>query len=72
MEKIFISNVTEQGLLIPREWLIGIEKVKFFKKDNIIAIRPVEEDDPIFQLGTKPISCGITDSSQNHDNYICR
>ena len=71
MEKNFISDVTEQGLLIPREWLIGIEKVELFKKNNIITITPVEKDDPIFQLGTKPVSCGVTDGSEKHDNYIC-
>ncbi len=69
MEKNLISDVTEQGLLIPKEWLIGIEKVELFKK-NDITITPVEKGDPIFQLGTKPVSCGITDGSEEHDNYI--
>ncbi len=70
MEKNLISDVTEQGLLIPKEWLIGIEKVELFKKNDIITITPVEKDDPIFQLGTKPVSCKITDGSEEHDNYI--
>lgn len=70
MEKKVISNVTEQGLLIPKEWLIGIEKVELFKKNNIITITPAEKDDPIVQMGTKPVSCGITDGSEKHDNYI--
>ncbi len=37
---------------------------------DIITITPVEKDDPIFQLGTKPVSCKITDGSEEHDNYI--
>ncbi len=35
---------------------------------DIITITPVEKDDPIFQLGTKPVSCKITDGSEEHDN----
>lgn len=34
MDKNVISNVTNQGLLIPKEWLNGIEKVKLFKKKS--------------------------------------
>jgi len=67
MDKNLISNVTEQGLLIPKEWLIGIEKVEILKKNNIITITPFEKDDPIFELGTKPVSCGITNGSEEHD-----
>ncbi|MCP4349144.1 MAG: hypothetical protein GY795_26995 [Desulfobacterales bacterium] len=70
MEKNLISDVTEEGLLIPKEWLIGIEKVELFKKNNIITVTPVEKNDPIFQLGTKPVPCGVTDGSEKHDSYI--
>ena len=70
MEKNLISNVTEEGLLIPKEWLIGIEKVELFKKNDIITVTPVEKNDPIFRLGTKPVTCGITDGSEKHDSYI--
>jgi hypothetical protein len=70
MDRNLISNVTEQGLLIPKEWLIGVEKAEIFKKGNIITVRPIEKDDPIFQLGTKPLSCGIKDGSEEHDKYI--
>lgn len=69
MEKNRISNVTEQGLLIPKDWLTGIERVELFKRDNIITIKPVVQDDPIFHLGKNPVSCGITDGSENHDKY---
>jgi len=66
-----ISNVTEQGIVIPKEWLIGIEKVEIRKKNNRITIIPVEKDDPIFKLGENPVSCGITNGSEEHDKYIC-
>ncbi len=64
------SYISEQGLLIPRDWLIGVEKVEIRRKDNMITIIPVEKDDPISKLGTKPVSCGITDGSQEHDQYL--
>jgi hypothetical protein len=75
MDKQFLSSpvesyINEQGLLIPKDWLIGIEKKEIRKKDNVITIIPVEKDDPISELGTKPVSCGITDGSQEHDKYI--
>ncbi len=70
MDKNLISNVTEEGLLIPKEWLIGIEKVEIRKKDNIIMIKPFEKDDPIFKLGTKPVSCGVSNGSEEHDKYV--
>ena len=70
MDKNFISNITEQGLLIPKDWLIGIEKVEVFKKNNIITIIPIKKDDLIFKLGAKPVCCGITNGSEEHDSYI--
>ncbi|MGE0083384.1 MAG: hypothetical protein AB7S75_03090 [Desulfococcaceae bacterium] len=70
MDITLISNITEQGLMIPKEWLTGIEKVELFKKNGIITVTPIQKNDPIFQLGTKPVSCGITNGSEEHDNYI--
>lgn len=70
MDKNHIFDVTEKGLMIPKEWLIGIEKVELLKKGNIITIKPIEKEDPIFKLGRKPISCGVADGSEKHDEYI--
>ncbi len=64
------SDVSEQGLLIPKDWLIGIEQVEISKKNNVITIVPAEKDDPISELGKKPVSCGATDASQRHDKYM--
>jgi len=64
------ANITEQGLLISKEWLDGVEKVEVRKKDTVITIIPVEKDDPIFKLGKTPVTAGITDGSMKHDKYI--
>ncbi len=70
MEKNLISEVSEQGLLIPKEWFMGVDKVEIIRKQDIITIRPVGKADPILQLGTEPTSCGIPDGSEAHDQYI--
>jgi len=28
------------------------------------------EEDPIFQLGTSPVSIGVADGAANHDRYL--
>jgi len=65
-----VTNVNEDGLLIPKAWLIGVDKVEISKKNNVITIRPIEQDDPIFGLGKNPVSCGVVDGSTEHDKYI--
>ncbi len=64
------STITEQGLLISKELLAGVEKVEVRRKGTVITIIPVQEVDPIFKLGTKPVTTGITDGSMKHDKYI--
>lgn len=70
MNKKIISDVTEQGLLIPKEWLAGIVKVEILRKDNIIEIIPIGDEDPVFKLGTQPVSCGDPHASEEHDKHI--
>ena len=64
------ADVTEQGITIPKEWLSGIKKVEIRKKKNIIMIVPASENDPILNLGSNPVSCGIIDASNNTDKYL--
>ena len=63
-------NVTEQGLLIPKEFLEGIRAVEIRRENDQIILIPTELDDPIWGLGSEPISLGITDAAENHDRYI--
>ncbi len=70
MDDNLITSVNEEGLLIPKAWLIGVDKVEIFRKNNVITIRPIEQYDPIFELGKNPLSCGVADGSTEHDKYI--
>ena len=57
------ADVTEQGITIPKEWLSGIKKVEIHKENNIIMIVPEIANDPILNLGSNPVLCGIIDAS---------
>jgi hypothetical protein len=48
------TSGTQQGLLIPRQWLEGIDEVEIWREQNMILIVPISND-PILQLGTQPI-----------------
>lgn len=32
--------------------------------------KPIRRDDPIFDIGTEPVTCGIPDASENLDKYL--
>ncbi len=65
-----IVNVTEQGLIIPKELLTGIRSVEIRQENGQIILTPTIEDDPIWGLGSDPISLDIPDAAENHDHYI--
>ncbi len=62
--------VSEQGVLIPKEFFVGVKEVEILQEDQTIIIVPILSSDPIFQLGTEPVEDDITDASSNHDRYI--
>jgi len=64
------AKVTEQGVVIPREFLEGIEEVEIRKEDNLIVVTPASQSDPILELGKHPIACGAPDASEHPDKYI--
>ncbi len=63
------TKVTEQGVLIPKKLLKGIEEVEIRKENNHIVVVPIF-DDPILQIGKHPITDEAEDVSENHDAYI--
>jgi virulence-associated protein VagC len=63
-------NVTDQGLIIPKEFLVGITSVEVRREEDQIILTPVLEDDPIWGLGSDPIELGISDAAENHDHYL--
>jgi hypothetical protein len=64
------TKVTENGVLIPKEWLEGIDEVDIQKTQNMIIVLPVQVDDPILDLGKQPIRLDVEDASLNHDRYL--
>lgn len=63
------TKVTEQGVLVPKKYFKGIEEVEIRKENDLILVVPVV-DDPILQLGSRPVSDDVEDASANHDQYI--
>ncbi len=68
-------QVTEQGLLIPKMLLGGIEEVDVrWENDTLIIVTVpspgISPDDPIYHLGSDPATDSITDASVNHDKYL--
>ncbi|MDQ3321235.1 MAG: hypothetical protein M3525_02065 [Acidobacteriota bacterium] len=64
------TEVTEQGLIIPKHFLKGIKEVEIRKENSVIVIIPLSAEDPILSLGEEPVTDEITDASVNHDRYI--
>ncbi len=64
------TKVTENGVIIPKEWLEGIDEVDIQKAQNMIIVMPVQADDPILDLGKQPIRLDVEDASLNHDRYL--
>ena len=70
MTEAIKTKVTEQGVLIPRTLLEGIDEVEIRKENGIITIMPADQADPIFQLGEDPVECGVSDASEKHDRVL--
>ncbi|HXG86582.1 MAG TPA: hypothetical protein VNI84_21370 [Pyrinomonadaceae bacterium] len=64
------TEVTEQGVVIPKHLLQGIKEVEIRKEKNVINVIPLFVQDPILSLGKEPVEDEITDASINQDQYI--
>lgn len=64
------TKVSEQGVVIPKQLLGGVEEVDVRKEHNLILIVPITGDDPIQQLGKHPVLSEVSDASEHHDRYI--
>lgn len=62
------AKVTKQGVLIPRKHFKGIRQVEIRRARNGILVVPIA-DDPILQLGRRPVS-SVKDASESHDRYV--
>ncbi len=64
------AKVTQEGIIIPKRLLEGVDEVEIRQERNVILIVPVGKADPILTLGTEPISLEMEDASLNHDHYL--
>jgi hypothetical protein len=64
------ARVTENGLLIPKVLLDGIEEVEIVRRPRMLVILPAANEDPILQLGSEPVVDEVTDASIHHDRYL--
>jgi hypothetical protein len=64
--------VKKNGLLIPKKYLKGIDKVEIKIDRDRLVISPLKivKEDPIFSLGKHPGHSGLKDASVNHDKYV--
>ncbi len=66
-----ITHVTEEGLLIPKSLLEGMDTVEIRRERGAVTIVPVAAEDPISQFGKNPVTLpGINDASERHDEYL--
>ena len=63
-------KVNNEGVVIPKTYLEGIEEVEVKKENGLILVIPITEDDPILELGKNPVPCGLSDASEHHDKYL--
>lgn len=63
-------RVTSKGVLIPKEYLDGVEEVEVRRDNGFIIVIPVTKRDPILDLGSDPVDVGLSDASIHHDQYV--
>lgn len=63
------TKVSEQGLIIPKKYLEGINEVDIRVEHGIVMVIPID-DDPIRKLGSQPVTVDVSDASEQHDKYI--
>lgn len=64
------TRVSEDGVVIPKELLEGIAEVDIRKQNGVIVVIPAGKEDPLYNIGKDPVVSGVTDASENLDNYI--
>ncbi|MCY7345076.1 MAG: hypothetical protein LH614_02560 [Pyrinomonadaceae bacterium] len=64
------TDVTEQGINIPKQFFGGAKEVEIRREKNYILVIPLSGEDPILRFGRNPVSDDVSDASENHDEYI--
>jgi hypothetical protein len=57
-------QVSEQGLLIPKELLADRQEVEIIEEQELIIIKTLKKTPSIWDLGKNPVECDVHDISQ--------
>ena len=57
-------QVSEQGLLIPKELLADRQEVEIIEEQELIIIKTLKKTPSIWDLGQNPVECDVHDISQ--------
>jgi hypothetical protein len=63
-------KTTDEGILIPKILLDGIQEVEVRKENDCLVLTPIHTPDPIWGLGSNPIHLGIPDAATEHNVYL--
>jgi hypothetical protein len=63
--------VKNQGLLIPKKFLRGVQSAEIRWENSHIIVEPTKvKNDPVFGLGEKPGRSGAKTVSIDHDQHL--
>ncbi len=63
-------RVTDEGLTIPKRFPEGIQEVEVRQEGRRLIVIPIQEEDPIWGLGSDPVTCEALDASSQLDRYL--
>ncbi len=63
-------TATEQGLLIPKEMLGNAQDFERVQEDEKIIITGIKKTSSIWNLGSNPVECDVTDGAANPEKYL--
>lgn len=63
-------SATDQGLLIPKEMLGDNQEFEIIQEAEKLIITGIKKQSSIWDLGSNPVDCDVTDGAINHDRYL--
>jgi virulence-associated protein VagC len=65
------AAVRKAGVLVPKRFLNGATTVDIRRERGRVVILPLRgRQDPIRQLGRRPVRCGVSNGAVDHDAYL--
>jgi hypothetical protein len=64
-------KVTDSGVVVPRDMLPDVDEVDVRLEGDVVLLTPLrDDDDPLWQMGSDPVTCGLPNASSNHDPHL--